>query len=265
MAGMGAGISAIIITKDEEKDIKACLESLKWVDEIIIVDCFSTDKTAYIARQYTDKIFIREWPGYGRQRNFAISQCSKDWILWVDADERVSPALKEAIEKALCRDSVFDGYLIPLKSYFLNKWIRYCGWYPGHAVRLFKRGSAQFDESPVHEHLDFKGRVGFLKNDLLHFSYATITDYLEKMNIYTTLQAQEFYEKKINIKGKKWLVTFVVQFFRVFKKMYFNQKGYKDGLHGFLLCFLSAVSRLIAYAKYWELITDSGSRDNSIT
>jgi glycosyltransferase involved in cell wall biosynthesis len=146
-------LSVAIIAGNEEKKIGDCLESVKWADEIIVVDSGSTDRTVEIAKRYTDKVFIRKWEGYAPQKQFAIDQATCDWILSLDADERVSPELKDEILKILESETEFDGFYIPRRNFFLGKWIKSCGWYPNYQLRLFKKGKAKVTQRKVHENL----------------------------------------------------------------------------------------------------------------
>ncbi|MFC2140518.1 glycosyltransferase family 2 protein [Candidatus Auribacterota bacterium] len=181
-------ISVCIITFDEEKNIRACLESVKWAEEIIIVDSFSQDKTIEICKEYTDKIYQVDWEGFGKTKNLALSYATQPWILSLDADERVNEALKDEI---LAIDQRSDGYFIPRKSFFGGKWIKYCGWYPDYTIRLIKNGHGKFKEQKVHEAIEIKGNVVYLKCPLIHYTYKDITDFVRRLNRYSTLSAEE--------------------------------------------------------------------------
>ena len=141
---MKSSVSVIVITYNEEKNIYDCLNSVKWADEIVVVDSKSTDKTVDIAKSFTDKVYEKEWEGYAENKNFALSKTTSEWILWLDADERVTNDLAQEIIKTINTDSDIDGYELARKAFFLGRWIKHCGWYPGYVLRVFKRENAPF-------------------------------------------------------------------------------------------------------------------------
>jgi glycosyltransferase involved in cell wall biosynthesis len=242
-------ISAIVIAYNEEKNIQRCLESLSWADEIVVVDSFSQDRTKDIASSFTDKIFDLEWQGFGKQKEFARTKASYDWVLSVDADEVVSEKLKEEIKSVINKNDSLDGYYIPRLSNFLGRWIKHSGWYPDYVLRLFRKHQARFDDSPVHEKLILKGKAGFLKNEILHYTDPDISHYLLKMDKYTTLSA-----KKLLAEGKS-LTLFDLLFrpMAIFFKMYLFKSGFLDGWQGFLLACFSSFHVFVKYAKLWHL------------
>lgn len=247
-------ISVIIITKNEALNIQACLESVKWADEIIIVDAFSEDQTLAIVKNYTDKIFIREWQGYGNAKNYAIEQASGNWILSVDADERITEVLREEIVTMIKTDA-FCAYRLPRLTYFCGKPLRFGGCYPDWQTRLFKKNYGKFDEAPVHESLiitraSIEGIEGFgyLRNHLLHYSYSSITEYWERSNKYSSLAAQKKFTK-----GKKFYSYHFFSFFWGIFHRLFIKLGILDGLPGIFYHVFSAMSSFIRYAKLWEL------------
>ncbi len=161
-------LSVIVITKNEESNIRECLKSVKWADEIVLVDAGSTDRTVPIARKFTRKVYVRPWEGFGRAKNYALNHCSGDWVFWLDADERVTPELAEEVRSVISAgDESFQGYSVPRKAFFLGKWIKHCGWYPGRVVRLFRKPSGSFTTHSVHERLTLRGKEGRLRTDLL--------------------------------------------------------------------------------------------------
>lgn len=242
-------ISAVVITFNEEKNIRDCFESIKWVDEIIVVDANSTDKTVSICKEYTDKIFVKEWDGYSAQKNFGIEKAKGDWILSIDADERVTEKLKNEIIST-SKSSEFDGYYIPRKAFFLDRWINHCGWYPDYQLRLFKKEKARFNKRDVHEgvELEPKAKIGYLKNDLLHYPYGDLAHYFEKFNEYTNLSSYELHKRN---KKFHWYNLFMNPFL-FFIKSYFLRLGFLDGLAGFAICAISSFNTLVKYAKLWE-------------
>jgi glycosyltransferase involved in cell wall biosynthesis len=189
-------ISAIIIANNEEKNIRECLESVNWCDEIILVDSESTDRTVEIAKEFTDKIFIKKWEGFAVQKRFSLEKASNEWVISVDADERVSPQLKNEIEKILDSNAQFDGFKIPRENYFLNKKIKYCGWGNDFQLRLFKKSKAKVTDRKVHEGFIVDGNVGKLDNALIHYTHQKISETINKINHYSTLEAEEKFGKK---------------------------------------------------------------------
>lgn len=243
-------LSVIVITKNEEQNIVDCLESVRWANEIVVVDSQSEDKTVELARRYTQKVYVKPWKGYAALKNFALQQCAGDWILWLDADERLTEVLSEEIQ-GLLRQGVIGvvGFEISRKAFFLGKWIRHCGWYPGYVVRLFRRESGQWSDTKVHEHLELKGNVGRLNADLLHYTDPNLWHYFEKFNRYTTLASEE-----LTAKGERFrLSQLTVRPAWLFLRMYFVKFGFLDGLQGFILCVLSSCYVFTKYAKLWEL------------
>jgi glycosyltransferase involved in cell wall biosynthesis len=248
-------VSAIVITKNEEKHIGACLESLSFVDEIVLVDSNSDDQTVAIARKYTQKIFNIEWKGFGETKQFALEQASHDWILWIDADERISPELASEIKSALEKDPSFSGYRMPRKAFFLGRWMRHGGWYPGYVTRLFRRERGRFDSAHVHERLHIDGPIGMLNAPILHYTDDSIHHYYEKFNNYTSLAAEELIKQGKHYSTLDLLFRPVFMFF----KMYLFKAGFLDGLEGFQLAVFSSTYVFTKYAKLRELSRASKS------
>lgn len=243
-------ISVIIITKNEEKNIKECLESVKWADEIILVDSFSTDKTLEIAKNHTDKIFLKEWKGFAEQKKYALNQATNDWILSIDADERVSHQLKEKIESLLKTEEIekYDGFLIKRENYFLGKVIRGCGWGNDFQLRLFRKGKTDLTKRLVHEGFVVNGPIGKIKEPMLHFSYQSFNDAINKINHYSTLEALEKFSKK-KVNAISILFTPLIYFFQHFIFRF----GFIDGIHGFFVSLLHALTKFLVQLKIWEL------------
>jgi glycosyltransferase involved in cell wall biosynthesis len=249
-----ATLSVIVITKNEAHNIVDCLESVKWADEVVIVDCGSDDKTVDLARRYSQKIYVKPWEGYAAAKNFALEQCTGDWILWLDADERVTKELGKEIQ-IIVGQGIADvvGFEFSRKAFFLGKWIKHCGWYPGYVIRLFLRGSGRWSNKKVHEHLELEGKTGRLRSDLLHYTDPNLWHYFDKFNRYTTLAAEELIGK-----GERFrLSQLVVRPVWLFVKMYFLKLGFLDGVPGFILCVLSSCYVFTKYAKLWELTSSS--------
>jgi glycosyltransferase involved in cell wall biosynthesis len=242
-------LSVIVITHNEEKNIEACLQSVVWAREIIVVDSQSTDRTLELAKKYTGKIFVREWMGYAGSKNFALQQCTSGWILWLDADERVTPELASEIQlKVNTNDQKYSAYEFARRAYFLGKWIKHSGWYPGYVTRLFRREKVKFDDSAVHEKVVIEGEINRLNYDLLHFTDETLYHYLNKFNRYTTLAVEDMQRA-----GKIFsLYDILIRPSFLFLKMYIFRRGFLDGMHGFVLALLSASYVFVKYAKLDE-------------
>lgn len=245
---MATSITAVIITKNEEHQIEDCLKSLNWVDEIVVVDTGSKDRTVELAGRFTSRVYEIEFEGYGHAKNFGLDMATGKWILSLDADERISPQLREEIEKTLSAGGDQQGYYIPRKPFFLGKPILHGGWYPGYVLRLFKRGEGFFNSVKVHEGVKLSGRVAHLKTPILHYTDPDLNHYLNKLNLYTSLAADELLNRSIVFKLYKLLCNPPFMFF----KMYFLRLGFLDGMHGFLLAVFSAFHVFIKYAKLWE-------------
>jgi glycosyltransferase involved in cell wall biosynthesis len=236
-------LSIIIITKNEEEYIRDCLESVKWADEIILVDSFSQDRTLEIAKKYTDKIFQQEWMGYGKQKNFALGKATGKWILNIDADERVTKELAREIKKVIRQDRC-QGYYIPNKAYFLGKWIRHSGWYPDYHLRLFRRGKGKFSERIIHEAVRVEGKKDRLQGTIEHFTADSIGEYLHRLNRYAELTVLQRRKRTI------WFQVVLYPFVTFFK-MYILQKGFLDGIHGLILALCHSYYTFNKYARLW--------------
>ena len=245
-------LSSIVIAKNEESNIRRCLESQKdCIDEIVVlVDNSTTDKTFEIAKTFTGVIAHRViWQGYSETKKTAIKFTSNDWIFWIDADEEISPELCEELKNFKKSVPAFNAYSVPRKAYFLGKWIKYSGWYPGRVIRLFNKNKANFNKNAVHEQLEFSGSAGKLKQDLNHFTDPSIHHYFEKYNRYTSLAAEELFSK-----GKKFsILDIVLRPIGIFIKMYLLKTGFLDGIQGFMLAVFSSSYVFTKYCKLWEL------------
>ena len=241
-------LSVIVITRNEERNIMACLEGVRWADEIIVVDAESGDRTAALASQFTQKIFVEPWKNFSKAKEFAVSKSSHEWILWIDADERVSPELAAEIQLLLQSMPSKAAYSVARRAFFLGHWIKHSGWYPGRVARLFRKDRAAFSSVAVHEGLVVQGPVGELRNDLLHFTDPNLYHYVTKFNRYTTLASDESFEA-----GKHFrIIDLLVRPPWLFLKMYIIRLGFLDGVPGLLLAFLSSAYVFTKYAKLWE-------------
>jgi glycosyltransferase involved in cell wall biosynthesis len=241
-------VTAIVITFNEERNIRGCLESLHWCDETIVVDAGSTDATAAVAREFTAQVSVREWDGYGRARNFALERARSDWVLVLDADERVpEPLSRELMSLAEAGGEGEQVYEVARRAFFLGKWIRHSGWYPGFVPRFFRRGAARYDDAQVHEKLIFSGGSGRLREPLDHHTDDTLFHYFGKFNRYTSLAAADLHG------GRRFSVwQLLVKPPALFLKMYLFRLGVLDGIHGLLLALLSASYVFVKYAKLGE-------------
>jgi glycosyltransferase involved in cell wall biosynthesis len=245
-------ISALIVVRNEEAIIRNCLEAVKWVDEIVVVDQSSTDRTREIAGKYTDKIYVTENKLFADpDRTFGESKTSGDWILCIDADEIVTPELAEEIKRVV-RSSEFDAYNLANRNFFLGKWIKYCDWYPAYKPQLFKKGKVKLNDK-VHGDFIPIGKTGYLKNDLLHFPYNSLDQYFEKFNRYTTLLAREDFDDGIRIGPANWPWYLVFKPFAYFLNKYFRKYGFMDGMRGFIISYLTMLTVLMQAIKLLDI------------
>ena len=242
-------LSVVVIAKNEESYIAECLESVKWADEIIVVDDESTDKTIEIVKRYTDKIFHRKMDNEGKHRNWAYSQARNSWVLSLDADERVTPELKDELIRLLSNASEFKAFSIPRRNYIGDYWIKYGGLYPSAQLKLFRKEYFRWEEAEVHPRAIVDGVCGKLKSDIIHYSYRNFEHFLNKVNGQSSLEAAKWFRDKRKMsKGKAFWRAY-----DRFMRTYFSKKGYKDGIVGFMVAFFAGLYQLLSYAKYLEL------------
>jgi len=239
-------VSVAIVTKDEEKNIREAIESVKDFEDIVVVDAFSTDHTVQICREYGARVFQEEWKGYAKQKQAAVDLANKEWVLILDADERVTPELKREIIEGI-GEKRYSGFYLPRKSFFLGRWMRHSGWWPDYILRLFRKDVASIEPREVHEKVVVDGPVGYLKGALEHYTYRTISDYVRKMENYSALSAKELVNKKDTP-----LISMMVNPLFVFIKMFFLRQGFRDGIHGFILAGLYSFYTFLKYVKIWE-------------
>lgn len=244
-------LTVVISAFNEEKMIEDCLKSLKNIaDEIVLINNSSHDKTEQIAKKFTSEVFTRpnDPVNLNKNKNFGFTKAASEWILSLDADERLTPELGREIKSAI-KDSSMNGYEIPRKNIIFGKWIRHSIWWPDHNLRLFRKGKGAFAEKHVHEKLDVKGEIGKLENPMVHFNYQTVSQFVSKLNnSYTESEAENFIRNGKNIFWYdviRWPVN-------DFLKTFFAQRGYKDGFHGLVLSLLQAFYALVFFAKVWE-------------
>lgn len=244
-------ISAVIITYNEEDRLPAALASLQGVaDEVVVVDSYSGDRTLEIARAAGARVEQHRFEDYGQQKNFAMAQAIHEWILNLDADERVSPELKRAIAvlKEKGAAAGVAGFAIQRRTHYLGRWIRHSGWYPDRKVRLFKKSGASWQGS-IHERLNISGATAHLSGAILHFTYRDISDHLRRINRYSSLQATEIAEK-----GKRFLLcrAFILPI-STFARHYILKLGFLDGFPGFVIALFSSWATALKYIKAREM------------
>jgi glycosyltransferase involved in cell wall biosynthesis len=239
-------LSAIIITRNEAANIAACLESVSFCDERIVVDCGSSDGTVDIARGKGARVEDHEFRGFGPQKNFALSLASGDWVLSIDADERVTPELAQAIKAAMARGDA-DGYELPRVSSFCGRPMGHSGWFPDYVLRLFRRGKGRFDDALVHERVICDGIVKRLDKPLIHHPVLKLEDALSRMDRYSTASAQTLVASDRRVS----FATGLAHGFFAFFKTYVLRLGFLDGAEGFLLAVANAEGSYYRYMKAW--------------
>lgn len=243
-------VSAFIICCNEEKNIERCLESIRWCDEIVVVDSGSTDRTVEIARRFTDKVHQRSWPGFVAQKQFALSQCQCDWVLNIDADEVVSPELRTEIQRELAQPAnSADGFLLSRVVFYMNRWWRRGGWYPEYRLRLCRRNKTTWGGDDPHEKAIVQGEVRKLGGELQHFTYSNLSSQVNTLNKFSQTAAETMHRKGERFAFHKLFVRPLSRFF----KFYFLKGGLREGLPGFIVAVLEGYYVFLKYAKLWEL------------
>ena len=243
-------ISACVTTFNEEHNIERCLRSLDWCDEIVVVDSFSRDRTVELCKQFTPRVYQHEWLGYIGQKNLIRGLATHPWVLFVDADEEVSPALKsEILDELRQHDGRIAGYEFPRMVNYLGRWIRHGEWYPDIKLRLFQKDKGRSGGQEPHDQVLVNGPVKRLGGQLHHYTYDDIHDHLETMNRFSSITAQE----KFKAGGRARWVDMVFRPFLRFLKGYVMRLGILDGRRGFLIALVSAFGVAMKYAKLWEL------------
>jgi len=241
-------LSVTIITKNEARNIEDCLRSVAWAQEIVVVDEFSSDETVDVAKGLGARVYQEPWKGFAGQKNSAVKKTTGDWILSLDADERIPLPLKEEIEETIGRNDAFHGYFIARKNFFSGRWIRHGGWYPDYCLRLFKKGSGRFEERAVHEKVVVTGSTGYLRNPLEHYTYRSTADYLIRMERYSRLAALEIAEAK---RPTLWSALTLRPAF-TFLNMYLLRAGFLDGKKGLFLAASYAYYTFLKYYRFSE-------------
>lgn len=243
-------ISACVTAGNEEKNIRRCLESLAWCDEIVVVDSFSADRTVEICREFTDRVYQHEWMGYIAQKNLIRDMARHPWVLILDADEEVSPELRREIEKALAADrGRYAGYQFPRKVFYIGYWIHHGEWYPDIKLRLFRRELGRTEGREPHDHVVVDGPIRTLRGNIYHYTYDNIRDHIETMNRFSTITAVEKFREGGAFHWPDILFRPVWRFI----KAYLIKFGFLDGKRGLLIAVISSFGVMIKYAKLWEL------------
>lgn len=243
-------ISATIIVRNEEDNIANVCETVSWVDEIVIVDSDSSDKTVEIARRYTDKIFDREFKGYQDKHEYADAQTTGDWIFWIDADERVTTELREAILalKDKADNELADGYRIARKTWYLDRWIKHSGWYPDYQMRLYRKDKSYWDGVAPHQTARVDGRVETLDGEFLHYTKRSLSEHARVTDSYATLAAEHIANGGRKIGAFGIVSNAIAAFFRT----YIFKQGFRDGVPGLIIAGFTAYGVFLKCAKVWE-------------
>jgi glycosyltransferase involved in cell wall biosynthesis len=238
-----------IITRNEAAQIADAIDSVAWADEIVVVDSESTDETTAIAARHRARVFVRSWPGYVAQKNHAATMATHDWILSLDADERVTPALAAEMRALLAADPGHAAYRMPRVTWYLGRWIRTTDWYPDHQLRLYDRRTAGWTGKYVHEAVTVRGDVGELRGELEHFAFRDIADHLETIDRYTTYAARQMHENA----RRAGLLQLALHPPLAFLRNYLLRGGILDGTVGFVISLLNSYYVFLKFAKLWEL------------
>jgi glycosyltransferase involved in cell wall biosynthesis len=243
-------ISIIVITKNEADDIRECLKSISWADEIIILDSGSSDDTVKIAREFSKLVYIsQDWQGFGIQKNRALAYATHNWVLSIDADERITPELRTEIQKAIAEPNSNSGFRIPRSSSYCGKFMRHSGWSPDYVVRLFRKDSGKFSENIVHESLVINGNIGTLNYPIRHYAFSDLDEVLDKINRYSSAGATQ----KLNQGKRSSLGKAIRHGLWAFMRTFFIQAGFLDGREGFMLAVSNAEGVYYRYLKLMYL------------
>ena len=243
-------LSVVILTKNESMNIKECIESANGLaNEIIVVDDFSQDDTVKLAESLGTSIFVKRMENEGSHRNWAYAQAKNSWVLSLDADERLTPELRAEIRNIKLDSCDFSAFTIPRRNYIGDYWLKYGGQYPAAQLKLFRKDKFKYEEVQVHPRAFLEGECGYLKKDIIHYSYKNFSDFLNKLNRQTTLEAEKWIatNRKMSFGHALWRT--VDRFFRKF----IGKKGRLDGFMGFMLAVFDSIYQIVSYAKYWEL------------
>jgi glycosyltransferase involved in cell wall biosynthesis len=242
-------LTVTVITRNEASNIAEALESVSWADEIVVVDARSTDETVAIAQRHATRVEVRDWPGYSAQKNHAAELASHDWILSIDADERVTRELAAEIRAVLQEEPPARGYRIPRVTRYLGRWIRSTDWYPDYQLRLYDRRAGRWNGRRVHESVALDGAPGVLRHELQHHAYRDISHHLATIDRYTTLAAEQWMQE-----GRRTTAFGALTHARLaFARNYILRRGFTDGAAGLLVSSLNSYYVFLKFAKLWEL------------
>ena len=242
-------ITAVVRTFNEEQNIRDCLESLSWADELVVVDSCSTDRTVEIAREFTDRAIIRPWAGHIAQSQFATDQAANLWVLHVDADERVTRELRDEILSLDLENAPHDAYDMPRRHFFMQRWINHSGWYPDRNIRLYRKDRCWWGGYAPHDKIQVPGSLGSLKGDLLHYIYRDMAHFAATKNSYSSLTAIDH-----NRSGRRaTFLHFTVRPLYTFLHRYLIRLGFLDGLPGFVISVMEAHCVFLKYIKLYEI------------
>lgn len=245
----GVTISAIVITRNEEGHIGACLESLAWANEMVVLDSLSTDRTVELARVVTPNVHQRPFDAFPCQRNAALDLATGRWAFFLDADERATPELGREVRLAAETGS-HSGYWVPRRNLILGKWMRHTGWWPDYQLKLFRRDGGRFDEAKlIHEIPSVDGTCGYLQNPITHYNYQRLSEVFGRQDFYSTFEAEALYRRGVRARPR----NYVLQPAREFIRRYVTWEGYRDGFHGLLMSAVMAWYSLATYRKLGRL------------
>ena len=251
-------ISAVVIAYNDESNMRSCLESLSWADELIVVDSHSTDATAQISLEYTDQVYQHDFVGFGKLRNNAVAHATHNWIFSLDTDERVTPELRDEIRRTLDQGQQADAYFVPRRNYFMGRWIQRCGWYPDYRQpQLFDKHRMRYREELVHETYELNGTIGYLQEHVIQIPFRNIDQYLMKMDRYSSLRAEDMVKRNRNFHWHQLITHPAFTFF----KMYILRQGFRDRKPGLILSGLYAYYTFVKYAKLWEIVRNSSGAE----
>lgn len=242
-------LSVVTMTRNSEDKIRDCLETVRWCDDIVIVDDFSKDRTLDIVGGYTSRIFQRRWDNEGRQRNFAYSKARNEYVLSLDSDERVTPQLKEELIGLIEKGFEYNGYNIPHRNYMGEVWIRHGGWYPNRKLKLFKKSEFRYAEEEYHPPAIMEGERQNLNGEIIHMAYKSFSDMVRKIDHQTSFEAAKWYRDRRKM-------SFAIAIRKAtdrFLKAYILKQGFRDGVTGFMMAFFGGFYQILSYAKYEEI------------